>query len=74
MTDELYTGIGNIILENRKKLLLSGVTDTESFDDFSVVLFTSCGKLTIKGEDLHITKLSVDSGDVSIEGNITSLC
>lgn len=74
MTEEkVVTKIGNIILENRKSLLLSGVTDTESFDENLIVLYTNCGKLTIGGSELHITKLSVETGDVAIDGNVTSL-
>lgn len=63
----------NIILENRKKLSVSGVEDVDSFDEDSVVLFTQAGKLTVKGEGLHINKLSVETGDVTIDGDITSL-
>jgi len=63
----------NIILENRKKLSVSGVVDVESFDEECVNLYTEAGLLHIKGEGLKISKLSVESGDVSIDGEITSL-
>ncbi len=63
----------NIILENRKKLSVSGVEDVDSFDEQSVVLFTQAGMLTIRGEGLHINKLSVETGDVIIDGDITSM-
>ena len=67
------TSIQNIILENREKLTISGVIDVLSFDDQLVILETELGMLTIKGEDLRINKLSVDTGDVVIEGNINSV-
>lgn len=65
--------IQNLILENREKLSISGVLDVLSFDDQIVILETELGMLTIKGEDLRINKLSVDTGDVVIEGNINSV-
>ncbi|NLM50851.1 MAG: sporulation protein YabP [Clostridiaceae bacterium] len=63
----------NIIMENRKKLSISGVSDVESFDEESVILYTEYGDLTIKGEELHINKLSIDTGEVVVEGEIHSL-
>lgn len=65
--------IQNLILENREKLSISAVLDVLSFDDQIVILETELGMLTIKGEDLRINKLSIDTGDVIIEGNINSL-
>ena len=53
--------IQNIVLENRKKLNISGVLDVLSFDDQIVILETELGLLTVKGEDLHINKLSIDT-------------
>lgn len=65
--------VQNLILENREKLSISGVIDVLSFDDQIVILETELGMLTIKGEDLRINKLSIDTQDVIIEGNISSL-
>lgn len=65
--------VQNLILENREKLSISGVIDVLSFDDQIVILETELGMLTIKGEDLRINKLSIDTQDVIIEGNIVSL-
>ena len=63
----------NVIMENRSKVSISGVEDVDSFDEQTVVLFTSAGLLTVKGNDFHINKLNVDSGEVVLEGNIESL-
>lgn len=63
----------NIILEGRKKLSVSGVEDVESFDESIVVIKTVKGPLVIRGNELHMEKLSLDSGDVTIEGSIDSL-
>lgn len=65
--------IQNIVLENRKKLSLSGIRDVLSFDDQIVILETDLGMLTIKGEDLRINKLSIDTTEVKIDGKINSL-
>lgn len=63
----------NIILENREKLSLSGILDVLSFDDQIVILETELGLLTVKGQNLKITKLSLDTADVIIEGDIMNL-
>ena len=63
----------NIIMENRKNLTVSGVSDVDSFDEQAVVIFTDMGELTVHGSDLHIIKLSVDIGELTMEGNISSL-
>ena len=63
----------NVIMENRRKLSISGVEDVDSFDEDEVVLFTEMGTLNIRGGDLHINKLSIESGEVTVEGDIASL-
>ena len=63
----------NIMMENRNKLTISGVLDVLSFDDQIVILETELGLLTIKGEDIRINKLSIDTSEVVIEGQISSL-
>ena len=63
----------NIIMEGRERLSISGVEDVESFDEETIVVYTSKGMLIVKGSDLHIEKLSLDGGDLSVEGHIDSL-
>lgn len=63
----------NIILENRRMLTISGVEDIDKFDESSIVMFTALGELTVKGKDLHINKVSVESGDLQVEGEIGAL-
>lgn len=62
--------IQNLVLENRGKLSISGVLDVLSFDDQVVILETELGLLTVKGEDLRINKLSIDTSEVVVEGDI----
>lgn len=63
----------SIIAENRNKLSISGVTDVDSFDENTVLLYTTMGELTIKGSSLHVSDLSVESGEMNIEGNIDAI-
>ena len=66
---ENNTGIlQNLILENREKLSISGVSDVLSFDDQIIIIETDLGLLTIKGENIRINKLSIDTSEVIIEG------
>lgn len=65
--------IQNLVLENREKLSVSGVNDVLSFDDQVVMVDTELGLLTVKGENIHINKLSLDTAEVIIEGEISSL-
>lgn len=65
--------IQNLILENRGKLSISGVLDVLSFDDQVVILETELGLLTVKGDGLRINKLSIDTSEVIVEGDILSL-
>lgn len=63
----------NLLLENRKKLTLSGVVEVMSFDEEKIELTTKLGNLIIKGEDLKMNKLDVQNGDVIITGSIASM-
>ena len=65
--------IQNLILENRGKLSISGVNDVLSFDDQTVMVETELGLLTVKGEGLRINKLSIDTSEVIVEGDISYL-
>ena len=62
-----------MVVEDRKRLSVSGVTDVESFDEETVALATELGELLIHGYDLHIYRIDVESGDLSLEGEIISL-
>ena len=63
----------NIILEDRERLSVSGVCDADSFDDRQIVAKTVKGTLIMRGSDLHIDKLSLDTGDLVVTGLVTEL-
>ena len=72
--DEVQTNImQNVILENRKKLTLTGIKDVLSFDDEIVIVESELGLLNIKGADLRVNKISVETGDVIVEGTIRAI-
>ena len=64
----------NIILENRRKISVSGVSDVDSFDENQSVIYTSLGLLEIKGADMHMSKLNLESGEIVLEGKFDSFC
>ncbi|MEG0332117.1 MAG: sporulation protein YabP [Clostridium sp.] len=63
----------NIKLEGRKRLELIGVTEVLTFNEDNIVLETSLGALAIKGGNMKVGKLNVESGDMCIDGYIISL-
>ena len=63
----------NLVLEDRRLLAVSGVSDVDSFDEETVVVFTDLGELTVRGKDLHINRLSVEVGELTVEGSISAL-
>lgn len=72
-TNFVRKAIHNIIMENRESLSMSGIKKVENFDEQIIVLLTEMGELTIKGENLHISKMDVDTGDLKVTGNIYGL-
>ncbi len=62
-----------VLLSNRKTGNFSGVVDVLSFDVAEILLETQQGMLLIKGNDLHVNRLSLEKGEVDIEGRIDSL-
>ncbi len=63
----------NIIIENRAKISISGVSDVENFDENMVQLYTNRGLLTVKGTGLHIERLNLETGELAVEGTIDGL-
>ncbi len=63
----------HVVIEDRKSLTVSGVEDVERFDENTIVLSTSRGAMVVAGENLHIEKLSLDGGDLKVDGDIDSV-
>lgn len=62
-----------LTLDNRSLLTLTGVEDVSGFDEQTINIRLADATLVVKGSALHISKLSLDSGDVVIDGKISSL-
>lgn len=62
-----------LTLESRNRLNLTGVTEVESFDETMVVLHTTRGTLVVRGQDLHLQLLSLDGGQVHVDGTVDAL-
>ena len=66
-------GVHKVYLNARKTAVLSGVRDVLSFDAKEVYLETEQGILLIRGDELHVNRLSLEKGEVDIDGRIDSL-
>lgn len=71
-SDKIITN-QNIIMENREKISVTGVSDIHSFDDELVLAQTDLGILTIKGDDLKMNKLNLENNELIVEGKIIAV-
>ena len=62
-----------LTLDERQKLTMTGVTEVVSFDDTLVVLRTSLGTLTVQGRELQLKTLSLEGGQVAVDGTVSAL-
>lgn len=63
----------HVIMEERTSLTVSGVMDIDSFDEQTIVAYTDLGEMLVKGNGLHINKIDLESGDLLVEGKISSI-
>lgn len=73
MEEKQYSKAHKLILSNRRTGTITGVSDVISFDISEVLLETEQGMLMIKGADLHVNRLTLEKGEIDIEGRIDSL-
>ena len=65
--------VHKIMLTNRRTCTINGVSDVLSFDIHEILLETDQGMLMIKGDDLHVNRLTLDKGEGDVDGKIDSL-
>lgn len=73
--EELNTAGGRthkVVMSNRRTCGITGVNDVLSFDVHEILLETEQGMLMIKGQELHVSRLMLDKGEVDIDGRIDS--
>lgn len=74
MEDNRLNKVGHqLVLAERERLTLDGVTHVESFDDAEIILETELGGLIIQGEDLHIKELNLETGNLLVMGYVDSV-
>ena len=61
-----------VTMTNRRSCVINGVNDVLSFDIHEILLETEQGMLMIKGDDLHVSRLTLEKGEVDIDGKIDS--
>lgn len=74
--EEVLSGKGRVhklMLTNRRTCTINGVSDVLSFDIHEIVLETDMGMLVLRGSDLHVNRLSLEKGEVDIDGRVDSL-
>ncbi len=62
-----------LTLDNRKRTCLTGVKDVVAFDVNQVLLECTLGMVLIKGADLKVTRLSLEKGEVDVDGHVDSV-
>ena len=61
-----------LYIDDRKKLVVTGVTDVTGFDEETVRLVTGLGALNVTGEGLQVTLLNLESGEIAVEGTLNA--
>ena len=73
MGDERMALPHKLTLSERKKLTMTGVTEVVSFEEDAVILKTCLGTLIIQGRELQLKTLSLEGGQVDVDGTISAL-
>ena len=73
MAGDEQNRVQNIIVENRKRMTVSGVREVDGFDESYVQMHTVQGELVIRGEGLRVDQLSVETGELLLTGKIDEL-
>ena len=63
----------DLILRDRKSMTVSGVLKVERFDEQEAIVATELGTLLVRGSDLHLEKLSLETGEIALTGTVTAL-
>jgi sporulation protein YabP len=73
MEEKINVRPHRLTIDNRASSTMTGIRDVVSFDENQVVLDTDMGLLTLKGKDLHVSRLTLEKGEVDLNGTIESL-
>ena len=67
------SGKHTIQMEEREKIRIGGVLEALSFDEEGIMMETTCGLLLLKGQGLHVGRLDLEAGEVTVDGMIQSI-
>ena len=67
---EQKNGLHSLVMENRKKLVISGVKEVEGFTETEVRLYTDMGQITVKGKNLKVNQVSTETGELIMNGDM----
>ena len=73
MEEKMTARPHKLTMVNRFSCTITGLQDVVSFDENQIVLDTDMGLLTMKGKDLHVSRLTLEKGEVDVDGTIDSL-
>ncbi|MBS6955210.1 MAG: sporulation protein YabP [Enterocloster asparagiformis] len=73
MEEKLNGRLHKLVFQNRSAGSITGIVDVVSFDENAIVLDTDMGLLTIKGKELHVSRLTLEKGEVDVDGTIDSM-
>ncbi|MBQ8315204.1 MAG: sporulation protein YabP [Lachnospiraceae bacterium] len=73
MEQKQEVGAHKLSLIGRKSLSLTGVKEVVSFDAKEVILETVQGMLLLRGDEMNVTRLLVEKGEVDLDGRIDSM-
>ncbi len=60
----------NLVMENRRRVVISGVKEVEGFTETEVRLYTDMGQITVKGKKLRVDEVSTGSGELIMTGDL----
>lgn len=64
----------SLTMTGRKNVAVTGITELLTYDENAVTMVTSCGALALEGKGLHVDRLSLEKGEITICGEVNSLC
>ncbi len=62
-----------VFVDKRQSITMTGVLDVISFDEEAVIAETELGVLVLNGTNLHVNRLNLENGELSVEGEIHSM-
>lgn len=67
---EQKKGLHSLVMENRMRLVISGVKDVEGFTETEVRLYTDMGQITVKGRNMKVNQVSTETGELIMNGDL----